>query len=424
YGYVPVPAGLALLCGVAVLCAWLALRHDSQALALIAFAAGVVNPFAMGGPFDDRALLPYIVALDVAVLLLASRRGWHVLTRTAMLASWAVAYVPEPDGILWPIGWGTAIFGVFAVDRLLAPRSAVATSDDVPVLAANAFIYLAFVEDALTGAAEGARGGAAFAIAAVLAGLWLASRTWRPFDAVLARTYLGLSLAVGSIAVALQWDGLPVGATWSIEGILLLWIGGAFASRDLRLGGLGLVALGVGHTVAVQLELGLSYLPDRLLLSTESFALALQIAVVSATAWLLRAQAREQWEREANALAVVGAHALAIAWLSLEARAYVVTRDFGAPDRTLAFAYTGIWAAYAGVLFVAGILRANRRARLIAVALFGITLFKLVVVDSTLLGAGGRAVLYTSLGVALIACSLTYHRFKELVLGHDPGGHA
>ncbi|MFN2590866.1 MAG: DUF2339 domain-containing protein, partial [Actinomycetota bacterium] len=62
YGYVPVPAGLALLCGVAVLCAWLALRHDSQALALIAFAAGVVNPFAMGGPFDDRALLPYIVA--------------------------------------------------------------------------------------------------------------------------------------------------------------------------------------------------------------------------------------------------------------------------------------------------------------------------------------------------------------------------
>ncbi|HEX9234957.1 MAG TPA: DUF2339 domain-containing protein [Actinomycetota bacterium] len=169
----------------------------------------------------------------------------------------------------------------------------------------------------------------------------------------------------------------------------------------------------------IGLELGAAYLPGRLVLSPESLTVAFEIAALSATAWLLGTGVVEDWEASARCVAVIAANVLGVGWISLEARAYVLThhpRRFEI-ERTLALLYSAVWAGYAAVTFALGIVWRRRGARLIAVTLFGVTLSKMVLNDVWLLNAAQRAMVFVGVGGLLIGCSLAYHRFRELVLG-------
>jgi uncharacterized membrane protein len=393
------------------------MRHDSQPLALLALGAAFLNPFttdALAGP----AVLAYVVVVSAGALVLSTRMNWRVLERAAFVGSWVTAFASGQDAVPMQLAWGSVLFLLFAGQRFL-PGGQRRLTDEADALqaVANGFLFLLFVETALGSPLSYARGTAAFGIAAVYVLLWAVSRVAAPGDAILARTFQGLAVAMTTIGLVFQFHGLTLGTVWSVEGVLLLWLGLRTRGLDFGVAGVTLVGLGFLRTIVVGLELGAYYLPSRLLLSPESLAVAVQVAALASTAWLLRGETRNVWARHARDAAAAAANVVTLGWASAEARAAFLRHDGAHRPEQIAFAYSAIWASYAAVAYGVGIAIRSRRVRLAAAGLFALTVAKMVTNDVWLLGSALRTVVFVGVGVLLIACSLAYHRFREAILG-------
>lgn len=78
-----------------------------------------------------------------------------------------------------------------------------------------------------------------------------------------------------------------------------------------------------------------------------------------------------------------------------------------------------IWIAAAIGLFAAGFLLKKRMLRFFSIGLFGITLFKLVLVDSLRFSTIEKIITYISIGVVLLVISFLYQKYKELLFAKD-----
>ncbi|MFL5797337.1 MAG: DUF2339 domain-containing protein [Actinomycetota bacterium] len=423
YGFVPLPAALALLSAVTLGAAALAVLHDSELLALLALGAGFLNPFttdALAGP----SALAYVAVMAAGAVVLAARRNWELLERAAFLGAWATAFSSGPMARPAQVAWAGAIFALFAVRPFLRNLDpGLARDREALQSVANGFVFLVFLEVALTvGHLAADRGPAAFGIAAVYVLLWLLARASAPDDTELSRIFQGMAVAMATIGVFFQAHGLALGTLWSVEGVVLLWLGSRSPREDLRRYlGLALVGLGFVRTIVVGLELGAAYLPARLVISPQSLAVAAQVAALAATVRLLRRG--EPWERTARLTALVTANAVALGWASAEAHAWFVRRGDGHVDR-LAFAYSAIWATYAAGAYAVGIAVRSRGVRLAAAGLFAVTLGKIVLSDAWLLGSVLRTIVFVGVGVLLIVCSLAYHRFRGILVGERDAAEA
>lgn len=81
--------------------------------------------------------------------------------------------------------------------------------------------------------------------------------------------------------------------------------------------------------------------------------------------------------------------------------------------------YTVLWGLYSFGLIAVGIMRKNKALRLCAIALFAITLIKLVSFDTWNLSTGYRIVAFITFGVILLIVAFLYLKFKTLIFGDD-----
>ena len=123
-----------------------------------------------------------------------------------------------------------------------------------------------------------------------------------------------------------------------------------------------------------------------------------------------------------NVVGIVGANALAVLWLSIEAQAIGAETTVHVGYSNVPFAISAIWGLYAGVLLVAGVALRSRTCRILSVCLFGLTLVKMIISDLWLLPQLQRLIGFIGIGALLIVCSLTYQRFKTFVLERPPEG--
>lgn len=82
-------------------------------------------------------------------------------------------------------------------------------------------------------------------------------------------------------------------------------------------------------------------------------------------------------------------------------------------------AISGIWIIYSAVLMVAGILRRKRPLRVIAFALFGLTIVKIFLFDLSYLDTLYRIFCFIGLGVILLAISFLFQKFKDVIFRAD-----
>ena len=93
----------AIMVGVTALGAWLADRHNSQGLAVLAVSGGFMTPFLLHGNTDQQiALFTYVAVMVAGSVYLARRRAWPLLNIVSYLltlltiAAWADRYyTPE-----------------------------------------------------------------------------------------------------------------------------------------------------------------------------------------------------------------------------------------------------------------------------------------------------------------------------------------
>ncbi len=81
--------------------------------------------------------------------------------------------------------------------------------------------------------------------------------------------------------------------------------------------------------------------------------------------------------------------------------------------------YALLWGIFAFVLMFIGIRIKSRDLRIMAIAVFGITLLKLFLFDLRGLGEGGKIAAFISLGILLLLISFMYQRLKKIILTDD-----
>lgn len=406
---------LTLLTGVALLSAWLAVRYDSLPLAVLTTIGAFLNPFFMAAD-DPVAALTYVVGVDLAVVGIAFFKRWPNLSKLALVGTVPlVVMAAEPAGSFLGVAFTTVLWTLFTAVPLVQVVRDVRTNRvaDLGLIVSVGFLYLAAGIYFFEGSPM-AQGVFALAAGGGYA-LWAAAafsdeRTRRAF------TSLFGALAVGytTLAAPLMLDGPTVQLMWAVEGALLLYVAGISGDLWARIASAGLIAAGLVGTV----EAISTYEPDRLLLDPTSVVIALQIAVLYASAWLAgRSGLDDEWRPLVVQSLLVVANLLTLGWLSREVR-FEVERSVPAGEAYAAtqLALSALWGGYSAALVAAGVGFRQRWARYLGLATFGITVVKMVTVDLWQLEMLQRTIAFIGLGVLMIGCSFLYNRFRDLIV--------
>jgi uncharacterized membrane protein len=260
WGLLPAPLAFGLLVGIAVASAILAVAQNSLSLAVIGVSGGFLAPvLASTGQGSHVMLFSYYAVLNVGIVAVAWLKAWRVLNVLGFAFTFVIGltwgakyYRPEHFATTEPF---LVLFFLMyiAIPLLFARRRAVELKDyvdgtlvfGVPLVAFGS--QAALVKDMEYGAAY-----SAFALA--LFYLALATALFRRTAAglrLLVESYIALSLAFGTLAIPLAFDGRPTSAAWALEGAAIVWIG----TRQGRL-----LARLFGH--ALQFAAGIAFLAD------------------------------------------------------------------------------------------------------------------------------------------------------------------
>jgi uncharacterized membrane protein len=229
----PAAPAFFLLAAVAVTSAALSVLQNSLALAAIGVAGGFLAPIlASTGQGSHVMLFSYYAMLNAGIVAIAWVKAWRLLNLLGFGFTFAIGWLwgergyraehfstTEPFLLLFFVMY-------LAIPVLFARRRAIELKDyvdgtlvfGVPIAAFG--LQSALVRNMEYGAAYSALGLAVIylALAAVLfrrsgAGLRL-----------LVESYIALSLAFGTLAIPLAFEGRLTSAAWALEGAAVVWV--------------------------------------------------------------------------------------------------------------------------------------------------------------------------------------------------------
>lgn len=229
----PAAPAFFMLVVVAVTSALLAVLQNSLALAAIGVAGGFLAPIlASTGQGSHVMLFSYYAVLNAGIVAVAWVKAWRVLNLLGFGFTFAIgwlwgekAYRPEFFATTEPF---LLLFLAMylAIPILFARLRAVELKDyvdgtlvfGVPIAAFG--LQTALVREMEYGAAYSALGLA-------LVYLVLATALFRRSGAglrLLVESYIALSLAFGTLAIPLAFEGRLTSAAWALEGAAVVWI--------------------------------------------------------------------------------------------------------------------------------------------------------------------------------------------------------
>jgi uncharacterized membrane protein len=412
YDLLPVSVAFVCLVGVSGLGCVLALRHESQALALLSVIGGFVNPFVTGaGTEMPQGLYLYTLTVDLAVVVLSFVRPWRLLEKVAFVSSWLVfeAGGAGPQVSLLAATGIFIMFGALPYVRVLLNTNR--GISDLAIVPLNGLIYYFAVFVRLEGELAGLRGPFTLAIAGFfLAGLLIVRE--RGDDDL-----IGASSGVMSFMFLTLWWPIELGVSltplgWSIQALVLFGV--AVVSKEQIVRGAAWISL----TFAGVAQLFWAA-TDPVGSVNQYYGRFVFMAVIAGLYIAAHLERDDLWS-DLRGFALVAANLLSLLWLSIEV--YSSVSDGGArfPSAAdLQFGLSGVWALYAAGLLTAGMFVRSRLARLMSLALFGIVLVKMAVHDLWLLDTLQRLIGFAGIGILLLACSLMYHRFRGWLLPDD-----
>jgi uncharacterized membrane protein len=424
YHLISAPVTFAALVAVTVGSATLAYLYDSLALAILATAGGFLNPFlaSKGGRPQGIPLYTYLAVLDAGVLGLAFFKAWRPLDALARVGTWLLFGVG-----LSTVGFGaaeafaTAFLLLFIVVPMLATL-APARRDERPsdeadgvMLAINAAAYFAYSMFLLgrSGHAD-FRGIFTFVLAAAFAALAGLASAVAPRDLPLRRFLWLLCVAATTVAIPLQFHRFPRALAWASEGVAVTLAG--MRARSVSVRTLGAAILGGGAVTALSLVFARNH-PAQLGVSPASGAVLCVVGALAVEAFLFSRDADPDSRRLWFPWFAIAANGLALAWMSAQAIDHYHAVAGGVGWQPLQFSLSIIWGLYAGILLTVGVATRQRWARLAALGLFAVTVAKMLAIDLWTLSTGERVLAFIGVGCLLLACSLMYHHFKDMILG-------
>jgi uncharacterized membrane protein len=234
FNLLPAPAAFAMLVAVSAASAVLAVAQNSLALAAFGVAGGFLAPIlASTGRGDHVMLFSYYAVLNAGIVGIAWLRAWRVLNLLGFAFTFAIgllwgyrAYRPELFGSTEP--FLVLFFLAYVAIPILFARQRVVELKDyvdatlvfgVPVAAFG--FQVAMVRPYEYGAAWSALALAVFYLVLAASMFRRAGQGMR----LLVESFIALSLAFGTLAVPLAFEGRLTSATWALEGAAVVWVG-------------------------------------------------------------------------------------------------------------------------------------------------------------------------------------------------------
>jgi uncharacterized membrane protein len=270
YHLLPAGVALGLMVGVTAWNAWMAWAQRSELLAAYALAGGFATPMLLStGGNHEAFLFSYLLAIDVAAVLLVRARRWPRLLlgafplTVAYFIGWYVEYYAASELLVTAVfivlfdstfssvavRWGEGADGV-------ARSSAATLIEDILLPLGNA----GFLAGSFYSVLQDAGFNALLAwLMLVLAAVYLGFMRL-PQSRTAAAIHLSIAVVLLTIAVPLKASGHWITVSWLVEGLALLWVAArlgvgaagpeAYAWRALRWLGAAALGLGFGGIVA------------------------------------------------------------------------------------------------------------------------------------------------------------------------------
>lgn len=399
--------GLVIAGAIGALALVTAARWNSQEIAGIGIVGALLAPVFVQCGTSTSALVFMTIAL-LASIGVVVWQGWEWLAAVAYVVSLPQAAVwlkAEHDSRLWlTFVVATAFWLLYVVAalgyELRTPRESLRLSS-ASLLFVNASVAAAgvwwLIDDA------GHRSGAnawLFALAgahAVLGTLVLGSRASREIGLLLG----GVAAMLAGAAFAVALGGPALVAAWSIEAVVLAWVGRRAATPGRGLvAGLFFAALALGHVLVFEVR------PDSLafgLLSVPA-AIGAVALVLFALAGIAAAYRDDGWAP----LAWVGA-ALTV-YLASALVVDLAGASTGDATQTSQLALSGFWGALGFTAIVVGLARHKQALRYAGLGILTLAVGKVFLVDLAKLESIWRVGSFLAVGLLLLAGAFAYQR--------------
>ncbi|MBN8471097.1 DUF2339 domain-containing protein [Corallococcus exiguus] len=386
---------LVLLAGFVVAIVTIAHRMQSETVAGIALFLGLHT-----GMLSDITAFTLLstTMLAAGALFFLVRNRWVIVPLSSLVAVysthvvWAVRTghmapgAPEDDRLLLSLGFLALYFLLFSVALLVRPR-------DLPVRASLAFTLLNWVGLTSLGAYEVSQEqdshlfGFLVVVALAHGAGAVVSRLQRA-PAALTHAYLALTAVTLALAMPARYDDVALVAAWTVTGLVAGLAARGVESPVLR--GVGVLILYVALG-ACEWET-----PGRL---TLLIGLVVAFVLVERGGTVRVAGLPEPEARTAfTAICAAGAGLSLVALVGARMPLGLVTLG---------------WVIAAFLLFGVGFAVRERWYRLAALAVLGLALGRLVLVDVAKLPPDQRVVTFILLGVMLLLVSYTYTRLRD-----------
>jgi uncharacterized membrane protein len=241
----------------------------------------------------------------------------------------------------------------------------------------------------------------------------LARRLWQP-DRRAALHGFAIALSAITVALALQLDGPWLTVALAAEGALIVAIGVSLGEIGFHWGGAALLAWAVMRYIGLSLPKTPAVFHP---IAHEAFVMGLLLAaLLYVLAWYTRSVARQGAGRALSATAmIVVASVLVVIACSAHNDAYWTLKGMQSADARFAasLALSAIWTVLASAFIGVGLMRDLAPLRYVAMALFGLTVLKVFLVDLSSLGGIYRILGFMGVGVVLLAVSFLYQRGRR-----------
>jgi uncharacterized membrane protein len=313
----------------------LSARYSALPIAVLGLIGGFLTPILLRTGYDNEAgLFGYIALLDLGVLALAYSKQWRSLNYMAFSATalmfigwWFEWYAPEK---LWLTVFFLTLF--FAIFALLAVLYNVVNRRptlwlDLALVFLNALLYFGASYGLLEDEYEANLGLFAVLVSAFYLSLGYFTAKRDREDRLLLYTFWGLAILFAVLAVPIQFNQHWVTMSWAIEGAILSWIGLRVEDKTSRYASLIVFLIAVTHWLLVDVY-DFAYRADETfhpLFNRRALSCAVMIAALAAAASFYKrfgAKIEAQERSMFSALYALGANALAVALLSMDANDY------------------------------------------------------------------------------------------------------
>ena len=447
YHLIGVYAAFVFMSIVTLYCGFWSIQTNWLSSALIGIAGGFLTPFLLGTENIKPALLfSYVLLLDLGVLYMSSQKKWGALNLLSFLFTHIIFFNwfnvhYQPEKLTFALSFTAAFYILFCVLSIVRNLMYKERSDavDVILVLSNGLVYFGYLLRFLKPFSGTVPGLLPLTLGCIYTGYSYSALKRTRDDKGLILSYVGLVVLFVTIAIPVQFNHAWVSISWALEALVLLWIG--FRINHAHVRGIGLVVGAVSVFRAFVFDYSYdpySFSTYMCILNERMFMYSIIVGVISAGAWLYKryeAQTGPNGKVVHTVLVLLG-NLVLLVQLSLESQTYFAhlahlkaASAAGAvqsPEFTRAFrsAYEKLfsarelstsilWIVYALITIAWGMYSRFRALRLMALALLGVAVFKIFLLDLSQLDRFYRIISFVSLGVVLIIASFFYQKYKD-----------